>query len=731
MTREEHTSNTENQDIATPAPNYLPVLEPSNLAGNQSKQIVKGTVLSVDGENISNAEICLIEAYPDKLVHCVVSDSKGQFSLKLVTNTEGFVISAHGFLSIVEPVATKKDTFVLTPTDTSISGRVVNVDGHSVSGAILRLISITTGKLISTGSSHNDGQFTLSVDSKSNRLFLTATAVEYSQAQREITLPAQDVLLTLLPAVTLNGRVILSDSGTPLNDATVTAVLRSGASLRKFDSKTNPSGKFELNGLEPGSYQFSATGQGYYANGGVITVAQEENPSITLYADRASSVTAQVTSNSKPCPNASAHLSANEYSSQVVSDSNGLLKIPAIPPGHYMVIVACQTDFLQTSLNIPDTNTHLETHWNIEATGVIQGKVVTALGEPVSNIFIDCTSGNDSTNCVSNVEGIFSCKTQSSEYWECFAQDLETDRILSDKFPFMSDASSNKQTQQITLRPTGEVHVYVNSYETLSSLSVMLGTKDTPAREMQRVDNSKFIAKNIPFGSYEAWIPSLESARTNVEVHSAGIVNAYLTVPDLAEISGRVVDKNYNPVSGAIIRTDRVNQAGNTQQPIPPVSTDASGWFRVPNLVPGEYSLRVSRESFEVQPHRVTTGQEVEIIIGSYATIYGSVRSKSGNPVHNFQLAYKEENSDEVGIQQVQGEDGSFKLENLKPGTWMIGVTESDEGTGIVTLNVGSSQTLETRLIVDPSQSVSIADFYQKQIAESLKSINNNKSATP
>ena len=56
------------------------------------------------------------------------------------------------------------------------------------------------------------------------------------------------------------------------------------------------------------------------------------------------------------------------------------------------------------------------------------------------------------------------------------------------------------------------------------------------------------------------------------------------------EIQGRVVDVDRNPVQGALVRVWPLGDDGRIW---PPTSTNANGWFRVPDLPPGSYQVQI------------------------------------------------------------------------------------------------------------------------------------------
>jgi hypothetical protein len=143
---------------------------------------------------------------------------------------------------------------VLLP-DAEIKGRVVGTEGQPIPGA--KISGVSGAVKSSEGISDNDGAFVLNGFAREASVVLSATAAGYSETSKVVRAPDGDVVLALQRHGVLRGRVEDAETLTPIREFQIL-----GADRRSFRSEN---GTFELKGLPPGRWTFSAQAPGYQA----------------------------------------------------------------------------------------------------------------------------------------------------------------------------------------------------------------------------------------------------------------------------------------------------------------------------------------------------------------------------------------------------------------------------------------------------------------------------------
>ena len=195
----------------------------------------------------------------------------GSFELKnLPVGLAEIVVAAPGFVTARVPGVTieegkvVEDLVIEVDAGTKISGRVLGPDGSPVSGATVNLegsadlrIGTPFGGELGSSTSDANGEYSIAAVEEGERTFRVSKEGYVSDIEtvnvtgREIKIDFQ-----LSAGQTVTG-VVLSESGTPVADASVSAVTAtSGAGSQNV--RTDSSGVFRMEGLAPGRYTFRA-----------------------------------------------------------------------------------------------------------------------------------------------------------------------------------------------------------------------------------------------------------------------------------------------------------------------------------------------------------------------------------------------------------------------------------------------------------------------------------------
>jgi protocatechuate 3,4-dioxygenase beta subunit len=240
---------------------------------------LSGTVRSPDAEPVAGARVCATdvssEASAQPRPHCVQTDSKGRYRAALVAGGYHVSAEAAGFA----PAAAREGKaifvgaghseagvdLVLSPGGAKFAGRVLDATGGPIAGAAIRVTRMERAPhhTISVETSQ-EGRFTVWVEPGS--VTWMAEAIGYASARGYRVAPTRDLVIELTPASSVQGEVVAADDGTHVPGVEVRAVPLGITSAAIYPSVTsNTEGEFTLQGLEPGAYNVTAQGPGWWS----------------------------------------------------------------------------------------------------------------------------------------------------------------------------------------------------------------------------------------------------------------------------------------------------------------------------------------------------------------------------------------------------------------------------------------------------------------------------------
>ncbi|HUR82647.1 MAG TPA: carboxypeptidase regulatory-like domain-containing protein [Thermoanaerobaculia bacterium] len=184
-------------------------------------------------------------------------------AMNLIANANGY--SAARLNVDVEEGKTLNDVVLELEQGTRLTGRVTGSNGSGLADVTVAVQPSATGTFAMTGSLRRattdaNGEYTLDGLNPGEETIQFSHA-KYSGVSKTVMLKGKDNKLdvTLEGGSTITG-VVVTDTGAPVADAEVGA-FSAGAGGRS--ARTNASGTFELEGLRPGRYRFTASKSGY------------------------------------------------------------------------------------------------------------------------------------------------------------------------------------------------------------------------------------------------------------------------------------------------------------------------------------------------------------------------------------------------------------------------------------------------------------------------------------
>jgi protocatechuate 3,4-dioxygenase beta subunit len=462
----------------------------------------------------------------------------------------------------------------------------------------------------------------------------------------------------------ITGRVVQDSGGTAISNASVVLYSSNWSSWNTFYTDSN--GYYCITGLESGSYYLAAAGAGsseYYDNASsrdsptpVAAVRGRNTPDINFSLGSSPSVSGRVTRDydGAGIPNITVEVyivrDAKIYNRQsTATDASGYYSMTVYSAGGYYVKAVGNNDYFGELYN--------------NATSEAQATMV------------NLVSGINTPNI------IFSLAT----------------------YGFISGRITNNSGGAAI--PNATVTIYNengNIYTQSSNASDATGyyrIRLSPGRY--------FIKAEDPLGAgvqYFDKADSLASARLIVLNSGQGIenINFSLFTSSVGSISGRVViDTN-----GAGLQGAQVLAYSNSTNIYKSATTDASGYFKIAGLEPGQYYVRVSAsgltavyisELFDNIPYNdsnsfsesVATQVEVKpgmdtpdinFGLSEYGSISGRVtRDSDGAPLPNMYVRLYKPNLSTIWQDVSTDSSGNYKLSNLAPGEYFIFVHSNKE----------------------------------------------------
>lgn len=381
-----------------------------------------GRVLTSAGAPIQGARVCAACAScaitHAEAARCTASDQTGAFALE-ADSTMAYVLSAQaaGFVTgyaregapfyVAEG---KREEFELRLSEgrENIAGTVIDALGGPVAHARVKLIRVVNALTPTVEVlSDNEGRFSASVP-KGN-VTLRAEADGYAPTMSTYVAPTQDIILALTPESTVHGTVVELGTGKRIAGVSILAHPQ-GAAPRHPQTVSNEAGEFEIRGLDPGRYLFSAEGDHHRgATSRPVEVGLAERlVDLQIEVEPAALIVGRVeiAGSGAPCPEGRAVLGNEGPLTNPVDEAaqkapqepvvevacpiqhDGSVRFQGVLAGVYHVMIHC-TDYIYESgpalVDVRDTTSSKPLLWRVQPGGGLDVQVVSSSGKPVPN----------------------------------------------------------------------------------------------------------------------------------------------------------------------------------------------------------------------------------------------------------------------------------------------------------------------------------------------------------
>lgn len=557
----------------------------------------------------------------------------------------------------------------------ALSGTVRLTDGKQPAGAALvRFEGAATTRWVEARA---DGGFRLS-DLPKGSGTLVADAAERGRAELAgVKLPHEGArpTLTLAPAATIEGRVVDARSGAPLGGVAIG--VRQGQAARA--TRSGADGRYRVAGLAPGTYRVEADDLRYvpYVKGRVQARAGE-----TVKADLplqpAAAISGRVVDeDGAPIAGARGQLA--------LSGETGFAAFARSARGgdRYAFRTGADGSFSARRLGPGENQRLTVTHPEYERRTL--GGLALEPGKTKTGVTVVLTRGIVVAGLVKDPEGA----------------------------PIPGAEISLQETRSFRGGRGGNV----------TMMATFVGGPDQRPRITTGADG-RFEIKGLAPGDYSlsASKPGYSSARVDPVKAAPDAAPVELVMSAGVSISGRVVDSNGVPAEGFLVQARRKGApgpgfGGGAREP-----TGPDGFFYLDGLTAGDtYDLIVISVGIGAPgPRRegvVAPAEGLDVVVPAKGRISGRVvDAQSGGPVTDFEVSAAPDRGGSGGMRimiggpgggrnrmraSVRSEDGSFTLDDIPPGTWVVNVEargyQASRAAGVVVAEGQSVEGVQVR----------------------------------
>lgn len=596
----------------------------------------------------------------------------------------------------------------------AVTGFVRDSQAQPVGGAQVVGISLGEGTRPQIITSGPDGGFRLDGLMGQRPILLNVNAAGFAPAQKNVTPPAQDLIVVLKTAGTVRGRVEDADTKRPISDFTVARTgqrgggfnIQIGAGGGNEKAFQSDDGTFELPDVPAGKWTIRASAAGY-RNGETSSVEVGEGETkegVVVSLRRGGSVSGRVlNTQGAPVPNAAVSWQTGggtggamggafarmgggaAANTATTTDADGRFKFDGLPEGK-VTLIADHPDYLEASRDV-DPEKEASVDLSLGTGGAISGNVVGSDGrtpiagaavsldeEGDSNVF----GGNQSTRSDGNggflfehlKGGRFKVSAQAASGASAAKEVILADNQRQDGV-LISMAAGATIRGTVTGLPAanlGGVRVSANA----------ANYGDSTATD----DSGNFTFRNVPGGvvhfNANTNFLSGRSASANVEVPEGGTdVPVQILFEGTSTLSGRVTRGN-QPLGGLFV-------SAVADPPMPTGGratgqTDDNGSYNLQGLNDGNFQLVVGGQGVSYRRVVTVSGATTQDVQISTAGITGTVvEDGSGTPLEGavVQVETGKETSTLAMKSASTDSSGNYSIDGVDPGTYQVTARKS------------------------------------------------------
>lgn len=701
---------------------------------------ISGTVRDEAGAPVVGARVCArgvndeLSAMRLRFPTCSQTQRDGRYVIEgLLPASYGVGASARGYLPTgrfagADPKVDAPDLllaagarregvdFSLVAGGVRVAGRVLDVAGGPVEHAWVMAQGI--GNWTPTDA---EGRFEMWTSAGGQ--LLGALAPGYALGMQMAHPPTDQVEILLAPEATVQGRVIVAETGAPV----------AGVGIYRPDlvgwpplAISDAGGRFSIDGREPGRLELEARSDEYYGRtaGAVALGLGELRDDVVIEVHPAVEVEGSVVvgDSETPCPSGKVELiseAGDRYADWFGEDAAGRFSVAGLRPGTYRPVVACDGHLARD--DYPEVFVEGEPpeplRFEVEAGLAIAGRVVDGEGAPVVGATVTALERDTAGKAVEPVEAT---SRQDGAFVLRGLPPAKHDVLVTQA----ASASTPSDTRTVDLSngvDVSGVDIEVESGAVLEGRvtdttgAPVIGARVEPvaARAMDFAWGPRKQAQTDAEGRYrvdglDVGPHRVQVGRSRSETYrhpgqgaedpdgvSVSLVAGETRRLDIqvvatdGVITGSVASEG-GPVADAFVHYAKIaDRAGASeassrfdtrwsQLGARPIVTDQDGDFRIEGLQHGRYTIRVDRRGGgEAFADAVETGSHVDIEIAATGSIEGAVVVPGGELPDTLKVTLHEPATARDLTQTVYRSGGTFAFERVPAGRYQVVVNSS------------------------------------------------------
>ncbi|HEY3447265.1 MAG TPA: carboxypeptidase regulatory-like domain-containing protein [Myxococcales bacterium] len=518
--------------------------------------------------------------------------------------------------------------------------------------------------------------------------------------ERGVRAGAEGVEVKVDPGMVVRGRTV-TDADKPVAGASVTAIF--AESTRFFDAVSGADGSFAIGPVPRAKLTVVASARGLLPAAAAVSGSFPDVRRLDLPAPRR--LGGSVTREEEPARGVTVTLEGPHRRLKAASGEGGAFLFPGLRPGRYTLVASEGTYQARETLNLEAGKDVLDVALRLGPGGELVGTVRGVSGRPVADARVivgsrqaraEQRTGSDGTYHVAALPaGKYRARVDAEAFLESEVREFEV-------------AEGGTATADFSLEDASPLEGLVvdeegNPVEGAQVQAQHAGSDrrgDDPAKRMRGVIGSasshrdgSFSVDKVSPGPFEVWVVHEAYLDLRLDL-TAPTKTARLVLSRGIELTGTVVDEEDQPVAGARVMAIP-DQGADDPRPRAPGSfkrceaTTARGEFAVRGLDEGPYEVTASaggtrgdgrQASQRVVVHGPKTGP-IKLQFPKGLSISGKVVGQDGKPATEVRIFARmkelegaEGSPDSEGrfSSSESGDDGSFTLRNLQPGSFEI-----------------------------------------------------------
>lgn len=718
------------------------------------------TGVVTDGNTAIAATLCAHGVDHDNRLdrNCTTADRQGKYRFALLPGRYSITASAADHNSVTSLFTLDKQQttldFTLIKQASTLAGNVRSASGERLLAA---QVTVYQNEL-PVANATTDAAGTFSVWTPSGALTVKAEADGFGASVVHMVSPTLDVEITLYPANTVTGQVLLEGSLQPVPNVRVTAASRADgiiAPLRDLEVSTDERGRFVFNNVTAGAWLLTVSDRNLWGtlSAPIAVTLGESINDVTLLVQPAAAVSGMLSIGTQGSPCTSGHVqvipeaafsdnsetirlndedSARHAAFTAKADKEGRVYFDAVPLGAYRLGPVCDEHHFASgpvTLTIGNEQTD-NLRWTFLSGDGITTRVVDETGRPIPQVMVAMSPTDPSLSHALLVRMQRSGVTDDKGQYR-FGGMLPGKYQVTARYAAINGKSvasaditllynSNPEPLTLTLPGNGSIRIRSRTAEKPISRILFFATDSAGARyEAAYKGDGLFVIGPLARDRYSVFGYDNKNAKLALNNgEPVAVVDAtpvdidfQHTMPD-AFLEGRVIDNTGAPMSGTLVRavsttldeSDALYSVIQTQLRGPQeLMTDGNGRFRIDGLnARAAYDLYVDHPSGLKEVRRqVFPGSFVEVAFPASAAITGDVTDAAGRPVVNFEVVASNLDTGAARSQNFSGTQGRFNLDNVPVGRVQITVYDNaGEASGDRLITVDAGRTMNVGRIV-------------------------------